>query len=145
MIVNVETTDTYEAGDGSGVVVPIDRFGGNKDTGKKTEDGKSIIKATQHIDTKSSKRADFFGEPGDTMIHTVTEGYEGSKISQEKGYKNIGTSDSNSRSKAVYDAAHDAAVPVTYKLSISPPKNGRSRIYVNGVYINKTIPNPKKK
>ncbi|MGV6831070.1 MAG: hypothetical protein ACWA5P_05870 [bacterium] len=138
--VNVETTKTHEAGDGSGRVVPIETFGGNEATGE-TIDGKSEINATQHVNTESTQKVDeVINSPGNTILHAVTEAHEGAKMSQNEGHSKVGGAPFlenafGNFSFAMYRAAHKKAVQSKAKITATPNSDGSLTFKANGVPI----------
>jgi RHS repeat-associated protein len=103
--VTVNTTDN--AKNSKGGVLIGGAFMGNKVTpGSSGQPNK--VEATQEVDTKTSASIDnAYNKPGGTLLHEVTEAYEGAKMSQKSGL----SSGIDGTPGSVYKAAHSAALP----------------------------------
>ena len=85
-------------------------FGGNEILGE-TIDGRFVGQFATAFQTviPSELKAmdDFYGKPGQSSIHEITEAFMGAKIAMEKGKSSIGTG----KGSYAYKEAHESAVP----------------------------------
>ena len=64
---------------------------GTKNTGEITSDGTPVVEGNQQVNPDVLSKIDsYYGTPGKSILHEVTESYEGTKITQFTGeeYKN---------------------------------------------------------
>lgn len=106
--VEVTINTTMKAENSKGGVLIGGAFMGNE----VASDG--TVKATNEYDTQTGSRIDAaYNKPGGTILHEITEAYEGAKISQASGR----SSGPDGTPGSVYNAAHKAALkqpgPVT--------------------------------
>jgi RHS repeat-associated protein len=95
--VNVNTTP-YGRNSKGGLII------GGAFMGNKVDANKNVV-ATQEFDTKSSANFDEANKkPGQTILHEISEAYEGAKMSQKAGVSSGDGNDPNS----VYQAAHES-------------------------------------
>lgn len=92
-------------------------FMGNTVTADKdSASGKNVVVAEQAANTRQTDSFDKAANaPGSTMLHGVTEAYEGGKLSQASGISSPKAGDSGS----VYPQAHKLAVPQAAELNMS--------------------------
>ncbi|MFZ6014087.1 MAG: RHS repeat-associated core domain-containing protein, partial [Bacteroidota bacterium] len=99
--IEVTINTTMKAENSEGGVLVGGAFMGNK----VAEDG--TVKATNEYDTPTGGRLDdAYNKPGGTILHEITEAYEGAKMSQESKQ----SSGPDGTEGSVYKAAHKAAL-----------------------------------
>lgn len=99
--VEVTINTTMKAENSKGGVLIGGAFMGNE----VASDG--TVKATNEYDTQTGSRIDAaYNKPGGTILHEITEAYEGAKISQASGR----SSGPDGTPGSVYNAAHKAAL-----------------------------------
>lgn len=99
--VEVTINTTMKAENSKGGVLIGGAFMGNEVAADGT------VKATNEYDTPTGGRVDAaYNKPGGTVLHEITEAYEGAKMSQKSGQ----SSGPDGTSGSVYKAAHKAAL-----------------------------------
>lgn len=115
--VNVSATDNDFTSDGAGPLFGY--FAGNKSSNSPIDGslvgspGQKTV-ASQEVNadaTRNYSKAD--GNPGQSMLHEVTEAYRGARITQSDGntgVRSTGNNDDADNPNSVYRRAHDGAV-----------------------------------
>jgi RHS repeat-associated protein len=84
---------------------------GTKITGETTADGTAVVEGNQQVNTDQAAKIDaHYGAPGSTILHEVTESYEGAKLTQITGQEYQGSQ----ANPAEYNTVHinAASTPV---------------------------------